>query len=316
MAEEQGEAVAEEVGGGLEAGDQEQDEVAQQLLAGDPVRGVGGDPGQVADQVAGRPGQPLGDQLREVGVQFVRGGIGRGQFAEVLDQLQGDGEVRGEAPEAVAVGDGDAEQFADHLDREPEGEGVHEVDGRTVGAPVVQLVEQPGDRRRDRRAQGRDPPGVEGRGDERADPAVVGGVALEDRVAEQHDRGVDQQVRVVGGEGPGVLHGEGGIAQHLVGGGVPGHEDRGGAGRGGGPELVRPRVERVGVEAPLRGHETLDDRRTVHAGFPSRRSNSATDNCRWTEGSSRAGAVDPVRSGHGAAGGRAARGRGGVGPGR
>ncbi|KJY30287.1 hypothetical protein [Streptomyces sp. NRRL S-495] len=280
MAEEQGEAVAEEVGGGLEAGDQEEDEVAQQFLAGDPVRGVGGDPGQVADQVAGRPGQPLGDQLREVGLQFLRGGVGGGQFAEVLDELQRDGEIRGEAPETVAVGGGDTEQFADHLDREAEGEGVHEVDGGAVGAPVGQFVEQPGDRRLDRRAQGRDPAGVEGRGDERADPAVVGGVALEDRVAEQHDGGVGEQLRVVGGEGPGVLHREGGVAQHLVGSGVPGHQDRRGAGRGDGPEFVRPRVERVGVEAPLRGHQTLDDRRTVHAGFPSRRSNSDTDNCR------------------------------------
>jgi hypothetical protein len=160
-------------------------------------------------------GGPLaGEQPGQVPGDGRRGGHGRGRRLG----RRGRGEQRGEpGPELVPVWSGDAEQLADHGERQREGEAGDQVDdGLAVRFEVVQ---QPVGDRLDPWPEGGDPRPAERRGGQPAQPGVVGrvgaehvpgeggaGQALGDHRAVPGQRGVHVLGQAgVGEGGPGLL---------------------------------------------------------------------------------------------------------------
>jgi hypothetical protein len=122
----------------------------------------------------------------------------RPRSAAVRGAEAGASSVVNQAPELGPVGFGDAEQLADHGERQREGEARDQVDDGVAAA--VQLVEQVVDDRLDPRAQRGDPRAAERGGGQRAQPGVVGRVDAEHVPGE---RGAGQALgdhRAVAGE--------------------------------------------------------------------------------------------------------------------
>jgi hypothetical protein len=108
-------------------------------------------------------------------------------FAVALELLrrQAAGRQRRVAPDAELrpVGDRDAEQLADHRDRDGQRIAVDEVGGR---AGRLHVRDQPGRQRSDPRPEQLDAPHGERLRDQRPQPRVVGWVHLQDAAVPLH----------------------------------------------------------------------------------------------------------------------------------
>ena len=172
---EQGDgSVADQAGGGVVPGDDQLEDRGQHLLPVQRVPLVGG-PDQVGDQVLARLDTFAVEQIGQVPDDVRRGGDRAGGWLGC-----GGGRQQGGEPgaELGPVRLGDAEQLADHGEREREGEPRDQVDHGGVAA-AVQLVEQVVDDGLDAGPQRGDPGAAErGRG-QPAQPGVVGRVDAE-----------------------------------------------------------------------------------------------------------------------------------------
>ena len=147
------------VGGGLMAGDQQGAAHRGELVLGQPVGVVPGGY-ERADQVIGGLGSLHFDQRAEVAVQL---GHGRHDLAGIALPVSDNGVRPG--MELAEVPGGHAEHLADHLGRQRQREGCHQV--RRLG-PAGHRVDQLVDDARHPRPQSLDPAGGERAGDQLA----------------------------------------------------------------------------------------------------------------------------------------------------
>jgi hypothetical protein len=259
VAQQRQRAVGDQVDGRLVAGHQQQHAHRQQLpLAELAALVLGGD--QRREQVTGRMGAALGDQLTQVAVQrqprlqrpLQR--VGGHQRVQQVDQRPRPG------PEPVPVGLRHAEQLADHRD----GQGVGEVLGHVHRARAGDPFQQFRHDHLDPRSQPLHRPRRERLADQRSQPRVVG------RVDEQHRGG-----GLLPGQQPVHLGGQAKLPHPLGAAQVPAHprvpqhrqhvsmagehpeSQRAAVHRVGGAELL---VQRIGVLVDL-GQEGVERQR-------------------------------------------------------
>ena len=204
------EPVADQVGRGEEAGEEQQRDGGEQLvLVEEAVVGLAD---EVGEQVVGRLLAPPGDQVDEVGVELVAGPLDLGQLLRRALEGVGRDEDPHERPEPVPVLLGDPDHLPHHRHRHGEGQFGHHVGLAEVGQPVEPLGDDgrhPGlegrHGRRDERPLGRAPqPGVLRwvGGEHRrpppalgqADPLRVDAVAANDELVVLADPGVAEDL--------------------------------------------------------------------------------------------------------------------------
>ena len=174
MVEKGEETVADEVGGRLEPGGEQQDRSGDDLIVAERVTGLAGG-NQARQQVVRRRTTTFGDQVEEVGAHLIHrrgGGVQRGR---VGGRVQGRGPGPHERLETRPVRSGDADQLADDGDRQRERQRGHDVDL----ACVEHVVQVAGDHCFDRRPQPVDPVRGERPADQAAEPGVVRRVGKE-----------------------------------------------------------------------------------------------------------------------------------------
>jgi hypothetical protein len=255
--------IAEQVGGGLEARDEEQRHVVQQFRVSEPAVGLIADRQQVAEQVAAGIGTSLGSQVGEIREQLDCRGIDARQGFEVV-HLKDPGQVPGQRPETRAINVWYPDQLADHRHGQEVSEILHELDGGPVGAAVGHRVKQVVRHRLDRRTHAHDAPGGESLREQAPDPRVPRGVEVQDPVhALEEDRIVppcgnafvqsgligDQEARVTQDQVDVVIPDD----EHVV---LTELDDL--------AKLVQCRIERIRIGSALRRSECGQDLRRIH----------------------------------------------------
>ena len=177
VAQQADQAIADEVGGGLEPGREQQHDRGDQLVLGQSVSAIT-DPDQPADQIVGMPIPPLGDQRPKVVAHRVARGLGGGDRLGARHRLECTGRVTHDPPELLTVLDGNTEEFADHSHGQRERKRVHDIAAATVGELIEDLI----DHRLDSWTQLLDPSGGEFAGDETSHSGVIGWVHPQHRV--------------------------------------------------------------------------------------------------------------------------------------
>lgn len=122
-----GSTVADQVGGDLVAGDQQETQQVQHLALAQALAAVFG-MGQQADDVVAERAPALRDHRPEIRVEVLRCVPGGRAFAEAHRRLQQAGALLRLELEAVPVLCRDAQHLGDHDDRQRLGEGRHEVE--------------------------------------------------------------------------------------------------------------------------------------------------------------------------------------------
>jgi hypothetical protein len=167
-------AVADEVDGGLEPRHEQQHAGADQFVEAQPVPFLFGGDQRREEGVVG-PVPPVADQRIEVGTQLDLGPHALLVGAVDLG-LQGGGDHLAPGPEAVPVGVRDPEELDDDPDRQRVGQRLDEIE---AGRGVDVVEEVPG-ARPDPGFELGQPARAEGRGDQAANPGVVGRVHLQE----------------------------------------------------------------------------------------------------------------------------------------
>ena len=171
------ERVAEELGGGLVAGDDHEEQEGHDLAVGEPVAvHLRGD--QRRGQVVGRGTAALGHHLAVVAEE--REGRLHAGLRYVADAVLTVHDQVGEASYLVAVGHRHAHHLGDDVHRELAGEVVDPVGLAALGVGGEGALEVALGQRLHLRRQLADPARREGRGDQLADPRLLGAVEAEE----------------------------------------------------------------------------------------------------------------------------------------
>ena len=146
MLQQRQHAVADQVDGGLVAGDQQQPQHGEHLALVEPVSLFLG-AGKPAQYVFLRVGAAFPDDRLEIGVEIVGGENGVRAFLGADRRLQYARAAVGPAPEARPVFRRHAQHFRDHDHRQRLGDDFHEVETGQVVDPVQKLVHEAADMR-------------------------------------------------------------------------------------------------------------------------------------------------------------------------
>ena len=182
--QQQPHAVADQVGGGQVAANQQGPQVDAQLVVRQVDAG-GLQLDHVADQVVAGVGPPVVDRRAEIDIQGLAGGhhrLGLGRGAERIEALD---DAFGPATELGQPRGVDAKDRGDGVDRHGHAQAVHQVELGLAGDGVERLVDDPFDLRPELRH-----PRIERLGQRLAHAGVVGVIEHQDagRAAARHGR--------------------------------------------------------------------------------------------------------------------------------
>ena len=146
MAQQRQHAVADQVDGGLVAGDQQQPQHGQHLALVQPVA-LFLRLGQPAQYIVLRLGATLLDDRREIGIEIGGGALGILAFRLADGRFENARAAVGPAPEPGAVFRRDPQHLGDDDHRQRLGDRLHEVEAGQVLDAVQKLVHQAPDMR-------------------------------------------------------------------------------------------------------------------------------------------------------------------------
>ena len=140
LAQQRQQAVAEQVGGGLEAGGEEQRGERDQLVVRQPIA-ADLRRGQVAQQILARLAALLRDQLQEVGADGELRGVGRRHLLGGRLHLEDRHQIAHQLAELRPIRLRHAEHLADDRHRQREADGFEHVAAAGLGHRIEQLVD-------------------------------------------------------------------------------------------------------------------------------------------------------------------------------